>query len=503
MSKTPKTKSIFICQSCGFESVKWSGRCSQCSEWNSFVETAVSVGATRGSPAGRSRPTPTNLSKINTQSSNRITTGIFEFDRVLGGGIVPGSVILLAGEPGVGKSTLLLQVAAALGNRQQALGNSTKKETSAYSLVPSALYVSGEESPSQLKLRADRLGIRADSIEVLAETDVDSIISVLETQHQRLETGRSKLEGKLEAGKFGSPASSIKHPFEHQASSIKLLIIDSIQTLTTQDLNVGAGTISQVRECSQRLAAMAKEKNIPLILVGHVTKEGSVAGPKILEHMVDIVLYLEGDKFHSFRLLRAHKNRYGSDQEVGVFAMGDRGLQEIKNPSDAFLAERLTGAPGSVVTATMEGTRPVLVEIQALATSTPLAYPRRTSAGFGLNRLNLLIAVLQKHLKLPLQNKDIYVSVAGGFKVTEPAADLACALAIVSCLKDKAIDPQTCVFGEVGLSGEVRKVSQSERRIKEAKKLGFKKIISPESVRSLQEAVEKILNPKFEAPDKS
>jgi DNA repair protein RadA/Sms len=234
---------------------------------------------------------------------------------------------------------------------------------------------------------------------------------------------------------------------------------------------------------------VAKEKNIPLILVGHVTKEGSIAGPKVLEHMVDVVLYLEGDKFHSFRLLRAHKNRYGSDQEVGVFAMGERGLSEIKNPSDAFLAERLTGASGSVVTATMEGTRPVLVEIQALTTPTSLAYPRRTASGFDLNRLNLLVAVLQKHLHLPLQNKDIYVNVASGFRVSEPAVDLAVALAIVSGVRDEPIDSRTCVFGEVGLSGEVRKVGQSERRIKEAKKLGFSKIVSPERVRSVQEAV--------------
>ncbi len=421
MSKTPKT--LYICQSCGHESPRWSGRCPQCREWNTFVETIASTSSSKLQSKVQS------LNEVATGASSRISTGIGEFDRVLGGGIVPGSVILLAGEPGVGKSTLLMQVASSVG----------------------ALYVSGEESGSQLKLRADRLQIKVGNIQILPETDVDAILS--------------------------------------SHSSYPLVIVDSVQTLTTQDLSAGAGTISQVREGARRLSLWAKEVGIPLILVGHVTKEGSIAGPKVLEHTVDVVLYLEGDKFHAFRLLRAHKNRYGSDQEVGVFAMGERGLSEVANPSDIFLSERLKNASGSVVTATMEGTRPVLVEIQALAESTSLAYPRRTASGLGLNRLNLLIAVLQKHLKLPLQNKDIYVNVAGGFKVSEPAADLAAALAIVSSVKDSPIDPQTCVFGEVGLSGEVRKVSQSERRAKEAKKLGFTKIINPGNVRAVGEAV--------------
>ncbi len=497
MSKTPK--SIFICQSCGHESPRWSGRCPQCSEWNAFVETAVS-------PSNSKLKTQISNLNLNTQSlnevaagaSDRIATGISEFDRVLGSGIVPGSVILLAGEPGVGKSTLLLQVATAVTGhledgktdildldslKSRSLDQDVKRSKRQVQepqkspffkkSSPYVLYVSGEESPSQLKLRADRLGIKAGGIQVLSETNVDAIVRLVENRGQTSVLGH----------RSGLPP-----------SDISLLMVDSVQTLVTGDLSAPAGSISQVRECSQRLAAMAKEKNIPLILVGHVTKAGSIAGPKVLEHMVDTVLYLEGDRFHSFRLLRAKKNRYGSDQEVGVFAMGDRGLSEVKNPSDAFLKERSGTVPGNVVTATMEGTRPVLVEIQALATNTPLAYPRRTASGLGLNRLNLLVAVLQKHLKLPLQNKDIYVNVAGGFKVTEPAADLAAALAIVSSVKDSPIDPQTCVFGEVGLSGEVRKVSQSERRIKEATKLGFKKIISPESVRSLREALKAINN---------
>lgn len=465
-------KTYFICQSCGHEQAKWSGRCPQCQEWNTLVETVVSAPRS-GARKPLKNPRLLNLSSVGSTASSRISAGIGEFDRVLGGGIVPGSVILLAGEPGVGKSTLLLQVAAALetetGSWKVEAGKearSLKLDVSsiqhpasfqASSIKPQAsvLYVSGEESPSQLKLRADRLGINTGNIQVLAETDVDALVSFLA-------------------------------PKSHK--ELKLLIIDSAQTLTTTDLSVGAGTISQVRECSQRLTAIAKEKNIPLILVGHVTKEGSVAGPKVLEHMVDVVLYLEGDKFHSFRLLRAHKNRFGSDQEVGVFAMGERGLSEIQNPSDAFLAERLQNAPGSVVTATMEGTRPVLVEIQALATPTTLAYPRRTASGFDYNRLNLLVAVLEKHLKLPLHQKDIYVNVASGFKISEPAADLACALAIISSVRDQPIGAQICTFGEVGLSGEVRKVSQSERRIKEAKKLGFTKIISPEKVRSVAAA---------------
>ena len=438
----PKSKTVYICQSCGHEQAKWSGRCPQCQEWNSFAETTLRSGPS--STPVTSGSSPIRLSSATSPAAARLQTGISEFDRTLGGGIVPGSVILLAGEPGVGKSTLLLQLASSL------------------STLPT-LYVSGEESSSQLKLRADRLGIETGNIQVLAETNVDSLISLITPNSPK--------------------------------TLNSLIIIDSVQTLTTQDsLSASggyapAGTISQVRECSQRLAQVAKAQNIPLILVGHVTKEGSIAGPKILEHMVDVVLYLEGDKFHSFRLLRAKKNRYGSDQEVGVFAMGERGLQEVKNPSDAFLSERLTSAPGSVVTATMEGTRPVLVEIQALATSTTLAYPRRTASGFDYNRLNLLIAVLQKHLKISLQNKDVYVNVASGFRVTEPAVDLAAALAIISSVRDKAIDPSTCVFGEVGLSGEVRKVSQSDRRTREAEKLGFTKIISPETVRSVAAAV--------------
>jgi DNA repair protein RadA/Sms len=348
----------------------------------------------------------------------------------------------------VGKSTLLLQVATSL--------NPPNTPN-----TPTVLYISGEESPEQLKLRADRLGLNTENIQVLAETDVDLILQTL------------------------PPPATLP----------TLLIIDSIQTLITQDPlsasggSAPAGSVSQVRECSSRLAKVAKEKKIPLILLGHITKEGTIAGPKVLEHLVDVVLHLEGDKFHTFRLLRTHKNRFGSDQEVGVFEMGDRGLKEVKNPSDIFLSERLTGASGSVVTATMEGSRPVLVEIQALATPTSLAYPRRTSAGFSLNRLNLITAVLQKHLKLNLQNKDIYVNVAGGFRISEPAADLAGALAIVSSVKNQPIGPKVCAFGEVGLSGEVRKVSQTDRRIKEARKLGFSEIISPANARSLQEAL--------------
>ena len=480
MPKTPKT--LYICQSCGYESPRWSGRCPQCGEWNSLVETVQRVGAQRAAPSrsGRARSTPTNLSQIHTHASLRISTGIGEFDRVLGGGIVPGSVILLAGEPGVGKSTLLLQVAAAvedMEDRRWKMEDRAEKKRVPSSILrspSSILYISGEESPSQLRLRADRLQVKTDNIQVLAETDVDSIIAIVRADPR-----------------VRPPAGS-----PHGAIPTRLIIVDSIQTLTTQDISAPAGSISQVRECAGRLAQVTKEKGIPLVLVGHVTKEGAIAGPKVLEHMVDVVLYLEGDKFHSFRLLRAKKNRYGSDQEVGVFAMGERGLKEIPNPSDVFLAERLKNAAGSVVTVTMEGTRPVLVEIQALATNSPLAYPRRTASGFSLNRLNLLIAVLQKHLKLPLQKKDIYVNVAGGFKVSEPAADLAVALAIVSSVRDKPVDPRTCVFGEVGLSGEIRKVSQAERRIKEAKKLGFKKIISPESVRSLQEAIDIVQSSK-------
>lgn len=422
-----KSFSKFICQQCGYVSATMMGKCPECGSWNSLVETIEKE--TQREKTGGVFVKPQRLSEVKSQKEVRFTTGYEEFDRVLGGGIVPGSVILVSGDPGIGKSTLLLQTIAKTGG----------------------LYVSGEESVAQIKLRAERLGVKSEKILLLSETDVDNIV----------ETIRGGVGG--------------------------VVIIDSIQTMETLDLTGASGSVGQVRECAFRLQKTAKELGIALFIVGHVTKEGAIAGPKVLEHLVDTVLYLEGERFHAFRILRSVKNRFGPTDEVGVFEMKDLGMDEVKNPSDMFLEERVKNVAGSCVVCTMEGTRPVMVEVQALVIPTSLVIPRRVGSGVDYGRLALLTGVIQKRLGLPLHTTDVFVNVAGGFKLSEPAVDLAVCLSIVSSFKNKPIDSKTAVFGEVGLLGELRRVSQAEKRTKEAKKLGFLTIISPEKYKSLVE----------------
>ena len=429
-----KVTTKFVCQQCGMESPKWLGKCPECGEWNSFIETVIPTTKKGFSIGTAFTVSPQKLSQIKSVDLKRIKTDISEFDRVLGGGLVSGSVVLVAGEPGIGKSTLML----ALGNKV------------------GGLYISGEESLHQIKLRAERLKIKGEKLDFLSEIDVDIILETIKN---------------------------------FKKEDFKVLIVDSIQTLTTQDLTSSAGSIGQVRECASKLLRMAKSSNIAVFLIGHVTKEGMLAGPKILEHMVDTVLSLEGEKFGAFRLLRTTKNRFGATDEVGVFEMTDKGMIGIENPSKLFLAQRQKNVPGSVIVATMEGTRPVLVEVQALVTPTQLAIPRRVVSGIDYNRLQLIVAVLSKRLGLPLGNFDVLVNVAGGLRIEEPAADLGVALAIYSSFKNLAIDPKMVVFGELGLLGEIRNVSQANQRIKEAKRLGFIRIISPEKYSSINQAV--------------
>jgi DNA repair protein RadA/Sms len=434
MPPKSKSRNVFICQQCGSEQPKWVGRCPDCGEWNTFVETVVSAptparaqaeaALLRGDGTGN-RPTP--ITRVENNDFGRIQVPGEEFNRVLGGGIVPGSLVLIGGDPGIGKSTVLLQVSS---------------ELALYGDKP-ILYVSGEESAQQIKLRASRLGINPENLYLLSETNLEAVLVQIEA---------------LQPG---------------------LAIIDSIQTVFLPDLTSAAGSVSQVRECTSRLAQLAKSRNIPMFLVGHVTKEGAIAGPRVLEHMVDAVLYLEGDRFHQYRLLRGVKNRFGSTNEVGVFEMGNEGMIEVTNPSAAFLAERNSGALGTAIAVTLEGTRPILVEVQALTSPTSSGLPRRTANGIDINRLLLLTAVLTKRAGLGLSNQDIYVNVVGGLKITEPAIDLAVAVAIASSYKDQAVDPNLVLIGEVGLTGELRNVGQVERRLVEATKLGFTRAIYP------------------------
>ena len=433
----PKVSTKFVCQQCGNESPKWLGRCPNCSQWNTFVETVIPTSKQNFLSDRAEIASLQKLSQIKTASLSRIKIGLEEFDRVLGGGIVPGSVILVAGEPGIGKSTLMLELGERVGG----------------------FYVSGEESLHQIKIRADRLKVKGENLLFLAETDVDVIVETIR---------------------------------KNRNEKTKILIVDSIQTLNTQDLTGSSGAIGQVRECASKLLKMAKSLDIAVFLIGHVTKQGVLAGPKILEHMVDTVLSLEGEKFGAFRLLRTTKNRFGATDEVGVFEMSDKGMVGIENPSQLFLSQRQKDLPGSVIVATMEGTRPVLVEIQALVTSTQLAMPRRVASGVDYNRLQLISAVLSKRLNLPLGGFDIFVNVAGGLRIEEPAADLGVALAIYSSFRNIIIDSKTVVFGELGLLGEVRNVSQNNQRIKEAKRLGFTKIISPEKYNSINQVTQSL-----------
>lgn len=459
----PKLSSIYICQQCGFRTSQFLGKCPECGTWNSLVEEVIGSSAVSRQSSDKKRllgksAEIINLADVEKQHHQRLSTGIGEFDRVLGGGIVPGSVVLVSGDPGIGKSTLLLQLA--LNYRlqltdyslQPVIDKQTKKAVVGSQLAVSkheVLYIAGEESARQIKIRADRI-LKNASLAVLNETDIDIISEVINT---------------------AKPG---------------LLIVDSIQTMETPDLNSVAGSVSQVRECAHRLERIAKLNHIPMFLVGHVNKEGSIAGPKTLEHLVDVVLSLEGDSNSNFRVLRASKNRFGPTDEVGVFEMGEIGMMEVNNPSKLFL-EAKVDAPGSVVIPTMNGLRPILVEVQALVTKSFLPIPRRTSSGIDNNRLQLLIAVLAKRLGLPLYDQDIFVNVTGGLKVIEPAADLGIALAIISSFKDKTL-AKTAVVGEIGLLGEIRAVRGLQKRVAEAKKLGFTAVISPENAKSLTEA---------------
>jgi DNA repair protein RadA/Sms len=422
-----KTRTTWICQQCGAASPAFLGRCPGCGQWNTMVETidersAPKAAKRRASGSASLRP----LAKISPEGQSRTVVGIAEFNRVLGGGLVPGSLVLVGGDPGIGKSTLILQAAGVLAAPEAPV-----------------VYVSAEESAQQIKLRADRLGVESDDILVLSETDLDEILAIAEDANPGL------------------------------------LIIDSIQTVMLEEVTSAAGSVSQVRECTSRLMQWAKPRNIPVFVIGHVTKEGTIAGPRVLEHMVDAVLYLEGERFHQYRILRAVKNRFGSTDEVGVFEMIGEGLREVKNPSEAFLEERSEIAPGSTVAVTMEGTRPILVEVQALATPSAFGLPRRSANGLDTNRLQLLVAVLQKRVGLGLGTQDVYANVVGGLRIMEPAADLAVAVAIASSLKDRPVDPGTVVIGEIGLSGELRSVNHLERRIQEASRLGFRRVIVP------------------------
>jgi len=425
-----KLHSVFVCQQCGNESPKWFGQCPACGEWNSMVEMRLE-GRVRTGKNKSLEIKPQKLSQIRSIVKKRLKTGMAELDRVLGGGVVPGSVVLVAGEPGIGKSTLMLQLIAQTGG----------------------LYITGEESLEQIKLRAQRLGTKTEKIAFLAETDVDKIVQLF--------------------GELVEP-------------TMVLSVIDSIQTFQTDDLTGAAGSIGQVRECAARLLKMAKLKAVPIFLVGHVTKAGAIAGPKVLEHMVDTVLYFEGEKFSNARLIRTTKNRFGATDEVGIFEMTDKGLAEVSNPSRLFLKKRQE-VPGSVVVATMEGTRPVLTEIQALTIPTQLAIPRRVGRGIDYNRLQLIVAVLSKRLGLPLGGHDIFVNVAGGLKIEEPAADLAVALAIISSFKNISLKDKLVVYVELGLLGELREVSQTQKRAKEARRLGFTTIVSPEKFATINQ----------------
>ena len=423
MAKGKKT--VFFCQNCGYESVKWMGQCPGCQQWNTFVEESVTE-ASSGKKQQRSRKQPVSLAEIQTEKEERTATGIGELDRVLGGGIVGGSLVLVGGDPGIGKSTLLLQVC-------RLLSLAGKK----------VLYISGEESLRQIKLRAPRLGSFNDNLLLLCETNLTDI---------REEAQKQKPE---------------------------IMVIDSIQTMYNEDVSSAPGSVSQVRESTGMLLQIAKGMGISVFIVGHVTKDGSVAGPRVLEHMVDTVLYFEGDRHASYRILRSVKNRFGSTNEIGVFEMRGDGLAEVRNPSEFMLSGKPQGASGSIVACSMEGTRPILIEVQALVCRSSFGIPRRTAAGTDFNRVNLLMAVLEKRGRMNLSECDAYVNIAGGIKMTEPALDLAILLAVASSYRDIVIPDRVVAFGEVGLSGEVRAVSMAQQRVREAKKLGFETVILP------------------------
>ncbi|MFD1430113.1 DNA repair protein RadA [Lacticaseibacillus mingshuiensis] len=454
-----KSKTQFVCQNCGYISASYIGRCPNCRAWNSLVEEVVEAAPTAAKPRATvsgQRVRPQKLEKVTIEKEHRVKTGLNELNRVLGGGVVPGSLVLIGGDPGIGKSTLLLQVSGQLS----ATGGTV-------------LYVSGEESASQIKMRAGRLGVGDTGMYLYPETDMPSIRSAIE---------------------------DLKPDY---------VVIDSVQTMNVPEMNAAVGSVSQIREVTAELMRIAKVNAVTIFIVGHVTKDGAIAGPKILEHMVDTVLYFEGDMHHTFRILRSVKNRFGSTNEIGIFEMHQDGLHEVANPSELFLDERLAGASGSAVVVSMEGTRPILVELQALMTPTQYGNAKRTASGLDHNRVSLIIAVLEKRANLMLQNQDAYLKATGGVRLDEPAIDLAMAMAIASSYRDVEIQPTDCFVGELGLTGEVRRVSRIEDRIKEAAKLGFKRIFVPKNnlagwqshepiqvigVTSVAEAMNKVFN---------
>ena len=422
-----KVKSVYICSECGYESPKWYGKCPSCGEWNTMNEEIRDTSKQSAAAVSRavSYTPPIGIKEISTTDEIRYKTGSSELDRVMGGGIVKGSLILLGGDPGIGKSTILLQICEHLGQKL------------------SILYVSGEESKRQLKLRADRLGVDSDNLYILTQTDVEMICETIRRDQP------------------------------------DIVMIDSIQTMTLPELNSSPGSVTQVRECTNYLMRTAKSLDIPMIVIGHVNKEGSIAGPKVLEHIVDAVLHFEGDKQMSYRILRAVKNRYGSTNEIGVFEMTDRGLNEVENPSLMLISGRPKNVSGTCIACAMEGTRPILAEIQALATATGFGNPRRMSTGFDYNRMNLIIAVLEKRAGYYFSNTDAYINVIGGLRLDETAVDLAVAMALVSSLKDVPIADDAIAFGEIGLAGEIRSVTHAQQRVNEAVRLGFRRIIVP------------------------
>jgi DNA repair protein RadA/Sms len=453
-----KTRTVYICQQCGAQQAREMGRCPNCGNWGSLVEQVErreGMTSSRRSSVVSNGSAPQQLPHIPSGGVNRLPVRFQEFARVLGGGLVPGSLVLIGGEPGIGKSSLLLQSAAHFAEN-----------------VGPALYISAEESAQQIKLRADRMGLSPEHLWVSSETNLEV---------------------------------AIQHILEQRPG---MVIVDSIQTIYLEELSSAAGSVGQVREGALRLLRIAKDSNIPIIIVGHVTKEGAIAGPRMLEHIVDVVLYLEGERFHQYRVLRGVKNRFGSTDEVGIFEMTADGLQEITNPSQVFLAERSAHTPGSAVAVTLEGTRPILVEVQGLTSNTANPQPRRTVNGFDNNRLQMILAVLGKRVGVPLFNQDVYINIVGGLKIGEPAADLAVATAIASSFRNQAVEADMVLIGEIGLSGELRGVSQLERRIGEAAKLGFRRVVCPPlqsplkitgmqitPARSLYEAIDSALGP--------
>lgn len=424
-----KEKQIFFCKDCGYESAKWVGQCPGCRAWNTFVEERISVGAGKHTSVKKDAVAPTSILEVTTASESRIKTGISELDRVLGGGIVEGSLVLVGGDPGIGKSTILLQMCRNLVQDSGA----------------EVLYVSGEESLSQIKMRAERIGSFTKDMKLLCDNDMDNISAAI------------------------------------QKSKASVVIIDSIQTVLASEIGSAPGTVTQVREVTARLMQLAKQNNIAIFIVGHVTKEGTVAGPRTLEHMVDSVLYFEGDRNNGFRILRGVKNRFGSTNEIGVFTMTDKGLCEVQNPSQLMLNGRPEGVPGSVVVSSIEGTRSILVELQALVCQTNFNMPRRTSVGVDYNRVNLITAVMEKRVGMNLWGFDAYVSIAGGMKINDPAIDLGIAFAIASSMNNKPVGDDVMIIGEIGLAGEIRGVTNIMQRVKEADKLGFRKCIMPKS----------------------